>query len=391
MANQIEGINPKVLVWARKRSGHSIEDVAASFKKDPKEIESWEKGESAPTYVQLEKLAYALYKRPLALFFFPDVPEEENPEKSFRTLPASEVEDLAPDTHHKIREAKAMQLSLGVLTGKNPAEKQILKDLGFKGTEGPIVAAQRVREYLGVDLRTQKQWKSIPDALKAWRSIVESVGIFVFKDTFKQKEICGFSLHDDADEFPLIVINNSTAQTRQIFTLFHEIGHLMVHISGITKKDDRYIYQLPAADRQLEVFCNRFAAEFLVPSADFTGLVGARREYDDKAISDLAFVYKVSREVILRRLLDRGIVSQERYDNDVKRWLEEYEAKAQAEKGGGGNYHATQATYLSERYAQLAFSQYYRGAISVERLADYLNVSVKNIPGLEYYVLRKTS
>jgi len=53
--------------------------------------------------------------------------------------------------------------------------------------------------------------------------------------------------------------------------------------------------------------------------------------------------------------------------------------------------HATQASYLSEKYAQLALSNYYRGAISVEQLADYLNVSVKNVPGIEYYILRKTS
>jgi hypothetical protein len=86
-----------------------------------------------------------------------------------------------------------------------------------------------------------------------------------------------------------------------------------------------------------------------------------------------------------------GLVKQERYEQDVKRWLDEYEAKAAAEISGGGNYHATQATYLSEKFAQLAFSNYYRGAISVEQLANHLNVSVKNIPGLEYYVLRKTS
>jgi Zn-dependent peptidase ImmA (M78 family) len=391
MANQLFGVNPKVLAWARQRSGHSIEDVAASFKKEPEEIESWEKGETSPTYVQLEKLAYVLYKRPIALFFFPDVPKEENPEQSFRTLPDSELDDLAPDMHYKIREARAVQLSLAELSGSNPSERQILRDLAFKGTESATAAANTVREYLGIDLQTQKQWKNVTEALKAWRRAVENVGIFVFKDTFKQKDICGFSLHDAEHEFPIIIINNSTAQTRQLFTLFHELGHLIVHISGITKKDDRYIYKLPTSDRQLEIFCNRFAAEFLVPSADFKAAIGKHKDYDDATVSNVANTYKVSREVILRRLLDMGLVNEERYERDVKRWFEEYEAKAESEKGAGGNYHATQATYLSEKYAQLAFSQYYRGAISVERLADYLNVSVKNVPGLEYYVLRKTS
>ena len=152
MANQLLGINPKVLTWARQRSGHSIEDVAASFKKEPEEIESWEKGETSPTYVQLEKLAYVLYKRPIALFFFPDVPKEQNPEQSFRTLPDSELDDLAPDTHHKIREARALQLSLAELARNNPSERQILRDLGFKGTESATAAANAVREYLGMDL-----------------------------------------------------------------------------------------------------------------------------------------------------------------------------------------------------------------------------------------------
>ena len=391
MPKEILGINPKVLEWARKRSGHSIDDVAASFKKEPQEIESWEKGETSPTYVQLERLAYSLYKRPIALFFFPEIPREDNPEKSFRTLPDSEIQDLAPDTHHKIREARAMQLSLAELTGNNPSKRQIVKDLRFNGTESAVQVAPVVREYLAIDLDTQKQWKNVGDALKAWRTAVEDVGVFVSKDTFKQKDLCGFSLHDDHDEFPVIVINNSTAQTRQLFTLFHELGHLLVHVSGITKKDDRYIDKLPSADRQLEIFCNRFAAEFLVPSNDFRIAIGGRTNYDDEAISNLANTYKVSREVVLRRLFDMHLVSHRRYETDVKRWLVEYQTKANAEKGSGGNYYATQATYLSEKFAQLAFSKYYRGGISVEQLADYLNVSVKSVPGIEYYVLRKTS
>jgi len=39
-------------------------------------IEGWEAGASAPTYPQLEALAYKVYKHPLALFFFPEPPED---------------------------------------------------------------------------------------------------------------------------------------------------------------------------------------------------------------------------------------------------------------------------------------------------------------------------
>jgi hypothetical protein len=48
------------------------------LKRKPEEVEAWEAGESAPTYPQLEKLAYQIYKRPLAVFFLP-TPLDETP------------------------------------------------------------------------------------------------------------------------------------------------------------------------------------------------------------------------------------------------------------------------------------------------------------------------
>ncbi|MDR4521261.1 MAG: helix-turn-helix transcriptional regulator [Nitrosomonas sp.] len=63
------GIKPEILRWARTTVGMSISEVADSLKRKPEEIEAWEAGHSAPTYPQLEKLAYQIYKRPLAVFF----------------------------------------------------------------------------------------------------------------------------------------------------------------------------------------------------------------------------------------------------------------------------------------------------------------------------------
>jgi transcriptional regulator with XRE-family HTH domain len=64
-------VNGQVMEWARIRAGLSIEDVASAFKKTPSDVEAWENDASSPTYRQLEKLSYQLYKRPLALFYFP--------------------------------------------------------------------------------------------------------------------------------------------------------------------------------------------------------------------------------------------------------------------------------------------------------------------------------
>jgi Zn-dependent peptidase ImmA (M78 family) len=306
-------------------------------------------------------------------------------------LPETEIEELGSDTRHKVREARAMQLSLAELTDTNPAKKQILRELSAKPSDSHTVLAAKIRDFLGVSLETQKNWKNVEEALKTWRSAVENAGIFVFKDSFKQKDVFGFSLFDD--EFPIILINNSTAQTRQIFTLFHELSHLVVHESGITKRDDSYIEKLHGHARQVESFCNKLAAEFLMPVSNFKTMIKAFSKYDEQSVAELARTYKVSREVVLRRLLDLNLVSKQRYEHDVKKWQEEYEAKQKddAQSKSGGNYYATQASYLGEKYLSLAFSSYYRGKISVEQLADYLNISVKNIPGLEQFVLQKTS
>ncbi|MDQ3009929.1 MAG: ImmA/IrrE family metallo-endopeptidase [Acidobacteriota bacterium] len=70
-------------------------------------------------------------------------------------------------------------------------------------------------------------------------------------------------------EFPIIYINNSTSNTRQTFSLFHEFGHLLLHGNGISKFDTGYIDDLPQNEKRIEKLCNAFASELLMPSADF--------------------------------------------------------------------------------------------------------------------------
>jgi transcriptional regulator with XRE-family HTH domain len=81
--NEILPINKDVFIWARTSIGLSVEDVAHKLNKNPREIEEWEKGNASPTYLQLEHLAHDIYKRPIALFFFPKVPFEDSPNKGY--------------------------------------------------------------------------------------------------------------------------------------------------------------------------------------------------------------------------------------------------------------------------------------------------------------------
>jgi len=380
MSEHVAGIQHSVLKWAREQAGLSPQDVADAMNREVGIIEAWESGRAAPTYVQLEKLAYQVFKRPVAIFFFPTPPPEPDLKKSFRTLPDFEIKAMSADTRYALRYGRSMQLALAELNdGINPAERKLFAQIKLTPKSNISQTAFQIRRYLGINLEDQTHWGNSDEALKSWRDRIEGLGIFVFKRSFKQKEISGFCLIDK--EFPIIYLNNSTSKTRQIFTLFHELAHILSHVNGITKENDRYIYSLPKHEKETEVMCNTFAAEFLVPSSDFNTRIRSISSMDDASICALANLYKVSREVILRRLLDRGLVDQDFYETRAAKWTKEYlESKSES---GGGSYYRTQAAYLGNKYLGLVFGKYYQGRLTMEQVADYLGVRTKSVAGLE--------
>src|SRR5271155_4386672 len=256
-------VNGDVITWARERAGLSPEEAAQKFPK----IAAWEAGAALPSYPQLELMADE-FRIPIAVFFFPERPDVPRIEETFRTLPDAEFARLPRRIQFLLRKAKAFQLGLHELTqGRNPAERLITRDVEFTARMSADTMAARVRDYLAVSLDQQAAWRDADEALKEWRQALYGVGIFVFKDAFREESFSGFSLYDDV--FPIIYVNNSAARTRQIFTLFHEVAHLLFRTSGIDPLDNGYVERLPDRQRHIEVWCNRFAAQFLLPEAAF--------------------------------------------------------------------------------------------------------------------------
>jgi len=372
-------VNPETLRWARESINMPLEEVALRMKKNAETIEDWESGTRSPTYVQLEKLAYQVYKRPIAVFFFPQPPEEADPQNSFRTLPESVVSQLSPRFLHLFRRAQAMQANLDELNdGLNPAARKIFRDLRFeaRGELGAMVT--QVRRYLGVDLQTQMGWKNVDTALKEWRKTVEANGIYVFKEAFRQKDVSGFCLYDE--EFPVIYINNSMMVSRQIFTLLHELAHLLFKTGGIDEDRRVFLRRLHGDNRRIEILCNQFVGEFLVPTRDFAKAVSGKR-VDDEVVKTLANKFKVSQEVILRKCLDRGLINQGYYESKRQEGIER--ARQQRAGAAGGNYYYSQAAYLGDTYLGLVFSKYYQKGFSAQQLAEYLNVKVDHVREVE--------
>ena len=361
-------VTPAVVRWARTRAGFSLEDATKYFKK----ISAWEEGYDAPTYPQLEQMAEK-FKCPVAVFFFPQPPDLPSAENSFRTL-SYEVIAAIPRTVRKfLRQAQAMQLNLSELNdGINPAQHLITRELSISPNTSLEKLAAAVRQFLGVSLVEQLSWGGVDKALDTWRDAFARVGVFVFKEAFRSDEYFGFSLYDA--EFPIVYINNTSAKSRQIFTLFHELGHLLFHTSGIDIVNGDFINRLQEDGRKIEVMCNVLAARVLVPDDEFARRVKGQAP-DRNTAAFLADQFSVSREVIYRKMLDRGLIDQREYTSATKFWASQVKSARE-----GGNYYNSHYAYLGSRYVELAFTRYHERRFDDIRLAEYLNLKPKSLP-----------
>ena len=124
------------------------------------------------------------------------------------------------------------QTNLYELLGEiNPAKRRIVQNIIAHDRISAKNLAVQARQYIGISLEEQTKCKDDDEALKMWRNALEECGLWIFKDAFHQNDYCGFCLHDD--QFPIIYLNNSMAKSRQIFTLFHELAHLLRRKGGI--------------------------------------------------------------------------------------------------------------------------------------------------------------
>jgi Zn-dependent peptidase ImmA (M78 family)/transcriptional regulator with XRE-family HTH domain len=379
------GLTPAVLKWARESANMTTADVAQRVKKAVEIIEAWESGEDAPTYSQLETLAYEVYKRPLAMFFMPAPPDEPKPRAEFRSLPDTDLGHVSRETTLLIRKARAFQSALIELHGdRNPVAEPIWRQVRVNPRGDVVHQAGRVRQALGISIDDVTLQSGDDSALRLWRRAIERGGIHVFKESFRQREFSGFCLWHS--EFPVILINNSTTKTRQIFSLLHELAHVMCDRSGISRFDDGGIDELPPLDQTIERFCNALAGEILVPEADFAVVAGdfVPNGASDEQFAVLAARYRVSRSVVLRRFVERGLATMDFYLAKDREWAQQRSDAVDA----GGSYYNTQGAYLSEQFLREVVSRYTRRLLTKAEAADLIGVKPRNFERFEDLVLR---
>jgi Zn-dependent peptidase ImmA (M78 family) len=146
-------------------------------------------------------------------------------------------------------------------------------------------------------------------------------------------------------------------QQRQIFTLAHELAHLWLGETALSNAD-----VLQPSQMRVEAWCNRAAAEFLVPAAAIVDDFHASEPLADE-LQRLACRFKVSTLVVLRRLRDAGHLEWEgyraAYEAELERIMETLETRSSA--AGGGNLYNTQPARVSKRFARAVITSTLEG------------------------------
>jgi Zn-dependent peptidase ImmA (M78 family) len=154
------------------------------------------------------------------------------------------------------------------------------------------------------------------------------------------EEFRGFALVDEYA--PLVFINGADTKAGQMFTLAHELAHIWLGESALS---DVTPASKPA--QQIEVWCNRVAAEFLVP------LEAIRQELPRAEplaqVARLARWFKVSTLVILRRILDARRIDRVTFERAYEQELTRLRALA---KSRGGDFYLTLPVRASRRFAR---------------------------------------
>lgn len=371
-------VKPELLEWACNRSTRSrLGPTAESLERKFPKLEAWKQGTVHPTLKQLEAFAKAT-RTPFGYFFLQTPPTEELPVSDFRTMGDVEVRHPSPDLLDTIYLCQRRQEWF-----RNEARIAGDAPLDFVGSltlDDEIEhAAASIRYALGFDIDQRRQEATWTGALRQFIEQVDEVGVLVMvsgvvgNNTSRKldaEEFLGFALSDPFA--PLIFINGADSKSSQMFTLAHETAHVWLGRSGVSNPEIAII-----PDMDIENWCNKVAAEMLVPS----DLV--RQELNtgtglDTEVSRLARQFKVSTLVVLRRLHDVKIIDRDKF---WSAWWAESERLKQFNKGSGGNYYLSVNARASKRFARALATSTSEGRTTFTEAMRLLDI--KKVSALE--------
>ena len=340
---------PQVLRWARERAGLSVRELAEKIGAKPEQVREWEQTGQL-SFSRAEKLARVTHT-PFGYLYLETPPEEKLPIPDFRTVAGKDVLRPSPDLLDVLGDALRRQdwfRDYLVAYGEEP--------LSFVGSvkldDSPDEVAARIRRAIHLDTETRSDARNWEEALRLQVEGMEESGVLVMRsgivgnNTHRQlsvDEFRGFALSDPYA--PLVFINSRDSKGAQMFTLAHELVHIWLGVSGVSNLEATY-----APNHRIERFCNRVAAELLVPAVELRAEWQAARA-QPRPLAGLAQRFKVSSLVLLRRLRDLRFISQAQFERQYSDEEKRFEERT-AQSSGGGDFYLTQRTRTGRRFAK---------------------------------------
>lgn len=373
-------VKPDIMKWARETAGLSWDEVAKVLNVSTSTVEDWEMGTRNPTLNTLKKLS-SYYRRPLAVFFLPEPPREPPLPDDFRFLPKDKRKPISKKSLLAIRKARYVQSVATELAEINERTRGALPRRALR--DDPETVALTERERLGITIGDQFEFRDLYEAFRKWREAIENLNIIVYQVRISPQEIRGFSLTDGM--LPVIVVSLSDSVSAKIFTMFHEYAHIMLGKSGIC------IPQEASSNDEdtMEKYCDHFAGAFLVPKHDLMATLKSlgikdQQSFDLQGLGRLSNRFKVSRYVILRRLLIAEFITKQNYLNI----LHEITIAERPRKKGTPKMAASRKCLVEngKLFITLALEAVAKDAITYSDVADYLSLNLKNLDKVEALV-----
>ena len=238
--------------------------------------------------------------------------------------------------------------------------------------------ATMMRQTLKFDLKAREDTPTWEEALTLFVKQMDDIGILVMingvvgNDSSRKldvKEFRGFALSDHLA--PLVFINGQDFKSAQMFTLAHEMAHIWL---GKSSLNNTTLDSHP--NQEIEVWCNKVAAEFLVP------LKALKKEniksHPLESVPQLSKRYKTSHLVIIRRLFDAKYITREAFDKAYTQQLSQLENQFKLKnknQKGGGDFYQTMNKRVGQRFMHNLVTSTLEGNTLFTEAFDLLNIT----------------
>lgn len=373
-------VKPELLIWARLTAGYStVTEAANAVGMDVATLEEWESGHDVPSIAELRKLGEK-YKRPLAVFFLSEPPSRFDAQREFRRLAGTVPGKESPEFLQALRWSvfrRDAALELYRLSGDEPAELGATLDPSME----PEQAGAKIRDLLGISWDTQIEWSSAYAALNAWRAAMETKGVLVFQSSDAPLEEMRATCIPD-QPLPVILLNSKDAPHGRVFSLLHELAHILLHAGG--HQTSRMIGERSPEEQPLEIAANAFAAAALLPKVEITKLAkgnAAATRGEDNALRLLAQKVKVSPEVILRRFATLNLTGDAVYLRKREAWGGRL-WYVRAAASGGPRMEIRTIAKDGRYYTRLVLDAYDQRLINTSAASDFLGVKPRHFDNI---------